>query len=377
MQTRQRITPLGLSALLYNFLLGSSLVLPIGARARQDAWLAVLLGGVAGIGLSLVYATLAHRFPGRGMVGYSQLLLGRWVGGLVGLMYVWYSLHLGALVLRNFSEFVVSTLLPGTPIVVPTLILGALGAHAARHGPETVARASQALTAVVTMNVLLATVLVANQVHLEYLRPVLEGGLASILPAAFATMSFPFGETVILAQVFSLVHPVPGARSRVVVAVMLSAGLLTLVQARNMAVLGPELVASARFPSLEVMKAIDVAEFLTRVDALVSVNWIATGFVKIALCLYAASIGIAEGLNLQDYRPMVFPVLSAATALSIAVFPNATAMARFAVVIWPVYSIPFQLVMPLLLLVLALAFRRDSHRTQSGGGEETCPSRRG
>ncbi|HEY3367855.1 MAG TPA: endospore germination permease [Symbiobacteriaceae bacterium] len=353
MNDRQQIDTAGLAALLFGFLVGSSLVLPMGIQAKQDSWLALLLGGGASLAVVWLYTALARLFPEQSLVAYSRILLGEWLGRLVGLLYLWYGLHLGALVLRNFGEFLTTSLLPSTPISVCIVTLMLLCAYGVRMGLEPLARASQVMVMLLVVQVAFSTILVAKDVHLENLRPMLEQGPVPVLQAAFGLLSFPFGETVLFALLLPWVRPVGGVKRTVMLTVGAAAIFLAAVHARNVAVLNAHLAGTSRFPSLVVVQFIDVADFLNRLDALIVGNWIVAGFMKVSICLLGTATGLAEWLGGLDYRPLVLPLGAIMAALSILVYDNASAMSAFAAVIWPVYSVPFQILMPLLLLGLA------------------------
>lgn len=350
---REQIGPGMLSALMFGFLAGSSLLLPLGAEAKRASWLAVAIGGIAGMAVAWVYTALALRFPNQSLTEYSKRILGKWLGGLVGLLYIWYSVHLGALVLRNFGEFVVLTILPATPISVPMLCLAAVAAYGARHGLEVLGRTSQIIASVVIFQVSLITALLLKEIRPERLLPILDPGPLPLLRGAFGSLSFPFGEAVLFALFLQLVRPVKRTRPAVLGALLAGTLFLTMVQLRNVSVISADLLASDRFPTIGVVRQIDVADFLTRLDAMVVGNWIATGFLKTAVCLLAAARGVSDWAGLKEYRPMVLPLGCIMVVLSITLYDNVSEMGSFAATIWPVYSVPFQILMPLLLLGVA------------------------
>lgn len=354
---QERISPGELSALLFGFLIGSSMVMPMGMQAREASWLTLLLGGTAGLAVAWVYTALALRFPGQSLVGYGKRVLGRWLGGVTGLLYIWYGLHLGALVLRNFGEFLSSTILPDTPMIVVVTVLMAVSAYGVRHGVETLGRASQVMNTIVIAQALLTTLMLAAEMRLEYLVPVFGDGFQPVLQGALSTLGFPFGETILFALLLPLVRPTRQIRPTVMLTMAVGALFLSMVHARNTAVLGADLIAAERFPTFGTTRLVDVADFFTRVDAIVVGNWIVTGYIKISICLLAVTRGVAEWTGVSEYRPLVLPVSAIMATLSFVLFDNISEMSTFAVTIWPIYSVPFQILMPILLLGVA-ALRR-------------------
>jgi spore germination protein KB len=352
-QQEEQIGAWNLAALMVGFLLGSSVVLPMAVQARQDAWLSILLGGVAGLVAGWVYTSLSLRFPRQSLIGYSKTLLGSWLGGAVGLLYIWYALHLGALVLRNFGEFLVTTILSITPLSVIILTLTLLCVHAVRHGLEVLSRTALLLTAGVTAFLLASMALELREAHLQNLLPLMEQGPIPILQGALSTFSFPFAETVLFAMILPSVSPVHKRTRTALLSLGTGCLLLILIHGITIAVIGAHLVETSRFPGLAVIKYIDIADFLTRLEAIMVTTLSLTGFMKVAVCLYVAVRGLAEWAGLEDYRPLVLPMGALQAALSILAYHNVTEMSSFAATIWPVYSIPFQVLIPAVLWVVA------------------------
>ncbi|HYF77139.1 MAG TPA: endospore germination permease [Symbiobacteriaceae bacterium] len=349
MSPREQIGLGQLSVLMVGFLLGSTLLLPMGAPAKQAAWIATLLGGAGGLGIAFIYTRLALRFPGQGITGYSRLALGPWAGSLVGLLYIWYGFHLGALVLRNFGEFFLTALLPATPLSVIILTLMLLCAFGVRHGLEPVARSAHVLVPLVLMMAILAVILVAKEARLQHLQPWLGDQPVSILQAALTMMSFPFGETVIFAMVLPRVRPakaVPGTVFRTMLAVTV---LLAVLAALGTAVLGVHIRGTSRFATLAMVRQITLADFVTNLDALLIGAWVFTGYCKVSVCLHFCATGLAEWLGLAAYRQLILPIGILMVGLSILAYPDVSKMTSF-LSVWAVYSVPYQILFPLLLL---------------------------
>ncbi|MDF2627879.1 MAG: hypothetical protein K0R39_1710 [Symbiobacteriaceae bacterium] len=352
MSEREQIGLGQLSVLMLGFLMGSTLLLPMGAPAKEAAWIATILGGIGGLGIAFIYTRLALRFPGQGISGYSRLALGRTAGGLVGLLYIWYGFHLGALVLRNFGEFFLTALLPTTPLSVIILTLMLLCAFAVRHGLEPVARSAQVLVPLLVVMVAIAAILLAKEAQLRHLRPWLSDRPVSILQAALTIMSFPFGETVIFAMILPRVRPARKVSGTVMRTMLATTALLTLLAALGTVVLGVQIRGTSRFPTLTMMRQIILADFVTNLDALVVGAWVFTGYCKVAVCLHFCATGLAEWLALQAHRQLVLPIGILMVGMSILVYQDVSEMTAF-LNIWAVYSVPFQILLPLLLLGIA------------------------
>src|SRR5690242_10017867 len=88
------------------FEIGSAIVLSPGSEAKQDVWITILLASLLSFPVILMYSRLLSIFPGKDLFDILNEVLGKILGKIIALTYVWYVFHLGALIIRNFSEFI-------------------------------------------------------------------------------------------------------------------------------------------------------------------------------------------------------------------------------------------------------------------------------
>ena len=138
-------------------------------------------------------------------------------------------------------------------------------------------------------------------------------------------------------------------------AVLASGLILTLGVVAAISVFGPDLVAVFKFALHYFVHTINIADFLTRFEAVVMAAWVAGVFIKTSMIYYCAALGLGQVLGLAEYRPLVLPLGVIMATLSVTLFANVSALASFLSNVWPTYSITlFTLGLPLLLLAGSL-----------------------
>ncbi|MHB9143963.1 MAG: GerAB/ArcD/ProY family transporter [Symbiobacteriia bacterium] len=359
MQEQGRVSPGQVWLLVMGFMVGSAILLQVAPAVKRDAWLALLLGDGLGILMAFVYTALLARFPGQTLVEIAPRLLGPWLGKTVGLLYVWFFLHLGALVLRNSWEFLTATVLKRTPPLATALVLALLMWYAVRGGLEVLARTAETVVPAMILLPTLFSLLLPGHGHLRNLLPMLEAGWLPLLKGSLQVATFPAGEVVVFAMLLPYMRPEAPRRRVVTAGIAAIAVLSALVVARDVAVLGP-LREHIGYPAYVTISALTLSNFLEGLEGIIVVVWVAATFIKATVCLYAAVLGLAQGLGLRDYRPLTGPLAIAALILSFWVYPNVTAMFDFAATTWVPYAFLFEAVIPLGLLTLAVARRMRS-----------------
>lgn len=92
---------------------------------------------------------------------------------------------------------------------------------------------------------------------------------------------------------------------------------------------------------------------------------------KVCILRYAAVLGAAQCLGLEDYRPLVLPVGAVVVAGSLLMYQDVAVTTAFVAEVWPLYALTFEAGIPLLLLVVAVARglgKKDKEVHDSGMG---------
>lgn len=342
-----------------NFVIASAILLIPGAtiaEAKQDAWIALTLATAAGVIMAVVYTALGTRFPGLTFVQYSERILGKILGKAVGLFFVWFTLQLGSLVARNFGDVFTVAQLPETPLLIFNLLIILTAAYAVRGGLEVIARANDFMIPIVIGAIVSAYLLVLSTQGLfrpQNLLPILEGGIIPILKGAYPAIGFPFGETILFTMTIPYLNQTREARWAFPFGLVLGGAILLMTIIVTVMALGISLASGTVYPTLAAVRLISVAQFLERLEPLLLVAWLLSGYLKVTICLYAGSLGLAQWLNLKDYRPLVLPLAALMVSLSILLYESIPQEIFFATKVWTLYALPIEFVVPLLMLGVA------------------------
>lgn len=330
--------------------------------AGRDAWIAVPLAGAAGIMLFGLYAAIARIYPGQTLIGSARSALGPVAGTIVGALYVWFFLHLGALVIRNLVELYATAIMLQTPILVFAVVMVSLAAMAVSLGLEVIARAAEVLTFLFLTATLLLDGLVfatPNLARLDRFLPILENGPLPVVQSAVAALAFPYGEAVLFIPLIAALAAPKRGLGIAAWGIGVATFTLTMVMIRNIAVLGANHIARQSIPSLTTLTLVNLGEFIQRIDALVILVWTYGIFAKFMIVYYALASSLAELTRLATYRPLVLPLGIILVTLSLVVYQNFGEMVSFATQGYPAYAFIFELVLPVLILAVgAIRTRR-------------------
>lgn len=356
-------------------LLMVSMVLPTGflfvgsviaSLAKQDGWLSILLAILGALLIAWLAVGLGLRFPNKTLFQFPEVILGRWPGKVVALLYIWWYIHMNAEVIRQLGSFLVAAFMPETPIIVFEIVIMVIAAYAVRNGLEVFTRVNEIILPFILVSVGVLIMLVTPEMNLKRLLPVFaDNGAVPIIKGAVMPAAW-MGEIVTMAVLIPCLNKVEEAYKVAVTATLITGFSFLATFVADIAVFGPELSAGWLFPGLSRARMINLANFLERMDPFVMAVWVAGVLVKISVFYWAAALGAAQWLELKDYRPLVLPLGVILLALSIMVHDSTLGLFTFLGTFWGPYALTlFQVGIPLLLLVVAGI--RGKGEKQGGG----------
>lgn len=333
------------------FIMGSSVVLPTALEAGTDLWLAVLLGIVVSFPFVTLYARVLAIFPEKDLFDIVEIVFGKWIGKGFILIYTWFAFLLGALVIRNFGDYVRVTGLPETPKILPMFLLTLLCLWGVKEGIEVLGRWSKFFLIFSLCLIGVMILLLSNLYKIENILPILYNGVEPLLHGVWGVFAFPFSETLLFMLVLA-----PTAKSnspyRMFWGGLLSGGFVLFITALSQILaLGFHLYEGTFFPLYFMVRLLHVGDFLQRLEIVPAVAFLTGGFVKISICLLAASRGIAKLFNCPDYRFIVTPMAMLMLNLAYLVYDNIIHMVKGISDVWRFYAFPFEVILPLIIWV--------------------------
>jgi spore germination protein KB len=296
--------------LLVMFETGSSIVIGIGTKARQDSWIAVLIATGIGIGLMWMYNFIIKLGQERDLFEILEWLLGAKLSKVVIMVFVLHFLYLTSFVIRDFGELIVSAVMIQTPVEIISLTLVLLIVYILYLGIEVLARTAEVFTPYYIAFVLLIGVMLfaSGNVKIKQIQPVLGEGWGPILHSVFPLLTvFPFGEAV----VFMLVLPRttrPKQWARIsMVGILISGLVLTYSTLLQLFSIGPDALGRVNFPLMSAARDIAIANFIERVDALVVFITMLGIVVKSGVLIYGATLGLERTFGVPK-RALLLPV---------------------------------------------------------------------
>ncbi|WP_018130587.1 GerAB/ArcD/ProY family transporter [Effusibacillus pohliae] len=353
-----KISSFQLAMLMYIAISATAILLApsmMAKHAERDLWLSPIWASSAGFFCVYVAHRLNKLHPRSTPIEYSASILGKLPGKIVGLVFLFFYLHITSTMLKEYGEFVVGIYFTRTPMVV---ILGSMAfvcALTVHGGLEVLARVTQFFLPMLVFFMILIILLSIPDFDTRNLFPFMRHGIVPSIRGAAPPLIW-FSEFMIVAFLLPFVSDRDKGMKFSIVTVL--AVLLTIVMANISALLlFGNILDTLVYPMMETAKYISIADFLEHMESIVMAIWVAGAFLKISVFFYVLVLGTAQWIGLSDYRPLAFPIGFLLVAFSMWSFPTLPAIAHFIEFPAFFYFVTIHILIPVALWLMA-AIRR-------------------
>lgn len=327
------------------------------AEAKQDAWITVVIAACVSLVIILITVPLGWRFPGKTIVEYSEEILGKFLGKIVGLIFIWFFLYLTALVMREFGEFIVTVFMEETPLIVFIVTLLFAAALAIYGGLEVISRVNEMMLLLVIISFFFFMFLAFGEMDPARLRPILAEGMLPVFKGSLPAIGW-LGEVVSIAFLLPYLNRPALARRSGSMAVLILLAIHLVVVVTSIMVFGAAQTGRMQFPAFMIARNAGIAGIFERSEALFMLIWVGGVFAKIAIYYYVTVLAASQWLKLSSYRPLILPFGLIIGALAFIDYRNNPELVSFLHKVWGPYSIPIELGLPALLLTIAIIRRK-------------------
>ncbi|MCY0869023.1 MAG: GerAB/ArcD/ProY family transporter, partial [Firmicutes bacterium] len=220
-----------------------------------------------------------------------------------------------ALVMREFTETVVSTVLPATPAEIVALLFAIVILYFARQDLEGLVRVAIFFGSLLLVGLVLLCLLPLNWFDGRLLLPLWGKGVGPTLGTGVLATSM-FATVPLLAIVGSRLKRVESLPWVGIVAITSSAILISIVLAVFIGVFAAATAGRIPFPMYQVARLIYVGRFVQRLESLFVFVWTGAAVLKMGFALWTASYLYAWLFRMPVVRPVVAPLAALVFVLS-------------------------------------------------------------
>lgn len=317
----------------------------LSETARQHGYISYILSVLVTLFMIWVISRIIKRFSGRNVV---SAMIERYpvMGRSIAILYMGFLLLVSAGEMRACVDFTSSSLLNKTPIVVIGLIIAATVVFIAQGGIRSLVGIAEIYTPIWFLILIMIVVTTWRDAEIRNLQPFFSFDWTGIFHGFWIIFS-SVGELIVFPLILSGKH----YKSKGGYAGLLISGLYLIVfMLMVQLVVGIPLSMKLMYPTYELVRQIQITDFMDRFDLLLVALWLPTVFGKLGFNIYLMANLLQIIIPGLSGRLMVAPLGALSYVCGIWFFRNPVQQINFNEELM-LFAIVFEIAIPLLLFV--------------------------
>lgn len=351
---RGKISSLQMAILMYPTIIATGIIFVPGFTAKyaqQDLWIPPIMASLIGYVTVYIAYKLHNFYPNETVIQFSERIIGWFPGKILGFLFLYFYISTTGYIIRDYSEFLVSSFLTKTPISVVMASMTLLCAFVVQAGLEVLGRVGQLFFPLFVVPLMLLILLLLPEFEIENILPLFDAGVMPLIKGAF-TMNGWFSEFFMIIFLLPFLVDKNKGRRRGFQTILAVTMTIVVVNLTVLFVLGST-SASQAYPLITAGRYISLADFFENLESMAMAVWVAGAFIKISVFYYVSAIGTAQWLNLSDYQPVIWPLGILLIEFGFWSLPSSMEVSRNAVP-FLFYAPLLQTFVPLILLLIAV-----------------------
>jgi spore germination protein KB len=361
MLEKGRISHLQMALVMYATVVATAILyIPFitAQHAGRDLWISPIWGSLSGFLIVFIIVKLYRLYPQKNLIEYSELILGKPLGKIIGFLYLFFLLHDSAIAFREYGEFIVSAFLHKTPMIIVTGSILVSSAIAVHGGIATVGKCAVLFIPLVLTLYILIYIFLLPDLNVKNLLPIIQYGWMPSIKGSLAPLSW-LSQFSLMTFLLPFLTNQKNAMRWGMFSVIACVLTMIFINLGNLFLFG-RIITNIQFPVFEAARFISIGSFFEHIESIVIAVWVLGGFVQLSSFFYMLVLGTSQWLVLPSYKQMVLPVGILIILFSEWSIPSFEQMIQAMGTTVPFYFLTFQLLIPTVLLCISLIRKKIS-----------------
>lgn len=341
-----------------NLLFGKAIGITSGVIARKvgaDTWISITLGFIISFVIIAMLVYLSSRFPEKTIIGYSEEILGKWMGKLIGLIMIMlfiilYATSANVMVLHIKDYFLIET-----PDIVICMIYTLLCTYGVYLGIEVIIRFSLmglVMLILITFTMITGTI---GDFKLINLLPLMDKGFMEDLKGSVYVFSNTAFALFTIGMIYPMVNIKKKTMSLTLGAMLLSFIIIIVWPIFETGVMGPGPMNRYVVVCMEQIRCAQLTRYLPRYELLMVFFYVFSIFIQSSALFYCGTHSIKQVFNLKSDGYLILPLFVILSLLTYYMGKDENYYINFLTYPWPQICAVLCIGLPLVLFIGALA----------------------
>ncbi|OEH86920.1 hypothetical protein BHU72_01270 [Desulfuribacillus stibiiarsenatis] len=342
--------------LIITFIISTADIIPpqlLAEIAHEDAWISVLIATAMAAATAWIAAKLQLRIGRRNIADAADTLFGHILGRMVSFYYIFVFILLGGVALREINEVLLNVFLDSTPMTALAISMILLVAYGVHHKLEVFCRVNEILTPLGILTLILVILFNVTEIHFQYFLPIFYDGIMPSIYGAIILYCWLSQVSFIILMAGPHLRTIDSKLPQVGISAVLVVGVMLMLGVLAIAIFGAERTAQFQFPALEIVRNIDVFDFIQRLDAFILGIWVGGIAIKIIAIYYFACMTMSQWFRIRNINMTIAPVGLLTVLISILAFADMQSFVHFIRYYKPTFTIIATIGIPILMLIVS------------------------
>lgn len=299
---KEEINNLQLSSILFLLLFSGCFgILPyvVIQRVGTDGFISSIIGSLIGLIPLFILLYIFNYDIDNPIYVKTKIIFGKVMGSIINYLLVLTYLVIAVTILFNISNFIISQYLTNTPLILVTLVFGAVILHTIRKGIYTISKISFIYVIIIISLFILGVILLSSDIKVDNIKPILEFGINSpFITSIMYTLLFTSPMYSILVIPKNSIENSNNSNKYLVITYLLVAFMICFIIFISSAALGKYLIKIYQYPVYITLKKISIFGFIDRIENFLSVQFILSSFISLMMPIFYIKSSIKRDNNL-------------------------------------------------------------------------------
>ncbi|HEX3012419.1 MAG TPA: endospore germination permease [Syntrophomonadaceae bacterium] len=336
----------------------------------HDMWLSGAISVITTIPFIFIVVLLGKNFPGKTIVEYSQDLFGKILGKLLGFMLFLYFLATAALTVSAYIQHLTDFLLPETPFIVVTIMHLIVICYLIWQGLEVIGRIG--VIALFLDIIFFTLILLASlpEYDLNRLMPFFNAGVVNTSIASLSADSFTGVIQMVIAMILPMVANQTRAFRSAAAGLAIGGAFFVFYFVAELMVMGPHLISIMRIPSMDLVRSIQITQYLHRFESFMVALWYWSILIRAGALAYCALIAFKQTIGIKKNNPYLVLILGLLIGVvNYYIGYNRIFFLNFREYQWQYIALPFQYILHVVLLLVMMIKKPFTNKPKKGRAE--------
>lgn len=337
-----------------------------GILAREvgrDMWITGIISIFTMIPIVFIIIYIGHKFPGETIVEYSSKLFGNIFGKIFGLLIVIYFFVSASSSTSMYIHHLTDFLLPQTPFWVVTSLHVFVICYLLWKGPEVLGRTAVIAFAMAIIFYILVFAASLPEIDIGRITPFFDSGVGPVFKASLEGDTFIGIFPILVAMLLPMVKEQKKAFKSAVSGLLIGGFFFVFYFIVELMVMGPQVVAIMRIPSMDFVRSIQITQYLHRFESFMVALWYWSIMIQAGVLAACSLEGFMQVTKIKKKSPFIISVFGLMLiTLTYYIGHNKVIFLNLREHVWEYISLPIDFAVPLILMFALWARKIFTHK---------------